>query len=159
MLVINPKVNNKHNITVIFLLVYMFSHATRDKRARVFVRYIQIYDFMSLCMALTDTRTIAIGVIIGLIVGGGIGYMIPQSKINDLSMDKDSLEEVNGELLRSLENAGLDFDRVMFHVDELVEIKRTLEGEIDELNKEITKKNQYITELEAELNISNEENP
>lgn len=110
-------------------------------------------------MALTDTRTIAIGVIIGLIVGGGIGYMIPQSKINDLSMDKDSLEEVNGELLRSLENAGLDFDRVMFHVDELVEIKRTLEGEIDELNKEITKKNQYITELEAELNISNEENP
>ena len=35
MLVINPKVINKHNITIIFLLVYMLPHTTRDKEKRV----------------------------------------------------------------------------------------------------------------------------
>ena len=90
-------------------------------------------------MALTDSRTIAIGVIIGLLVGGGVGYLVPQSKINELSMDVVSLEgmvshleEVNGELLRSLENAEQDVDRIMFHFDELMDVKKAIEAEFDE---------------------------
>lgn len=87
-------------------------------------------------MALTDTRTIAIGVVIGLLVGGGIGYLLPQSKISELTTD---ISELN----RRVSELEYDNDLMITVLDDteaVVESQKedigTLEALIDELTDE-----------------------
>ena len=100
-------------------------------------------------MALTDTRTIAIGVIIGLLVGGGIGYLIPQSKINELSMDNVSLEGmvthlegVNADLLSTLDDAEETVEDQKWYIDsleartiQLIEQRDAIEAEYNDFKE------------------------
>lgn len=85
-----------------------------------------------------DVKTIAIGVVIGLFLGGGIGYIIPQSKINELTVNIGVLETQK----TSLEHDAQDYEDA---IDELHEEQETLTNQITSLDNKV---NEAESELE-----------
>ncbi len=88
-------------------------------------------------MALTDTRTIAIGVVIGLLVGGGIGYLIPQSKINELHTQNLDLME--------------DYEEIYSDIYSLTSVLRDAEEAFESQKETIDNQKVEFEELESKL--------
>jgi hypothetical protein len=87
-------------------------------------------------MAILDPKNVSIGLLIGLIIGGSVGYQTPQSKIKDLTSEILTLESSQSEIENILTIKGEQLEQAEDSFEtqkqEIVDMK----SQISEINEE-----------------------
>jgi regulator of replication initiation timing len=110
-------------------------------------------------MSISDSRSIAIGIVIGLLVGGGLGYLIPQSEINELQTQVLALESQVVDLeddvsdcTDALHEAEEENNDLNLDIEDLESTIENLTEEIESLDTELSDYKQYYQEMWDDYN-------